>query len=382
MRREIRIVVKRMYFDYSATTPVSDEVLDTFVKACKRYPGNPNSLHQLGVESKHFLDMATKQIADLLKVKTSEIIYTSGASESNNTALKGICFKYQNRGKHIITTRLEHSSILEPLDYLKTLGFEIDYVPLLSDGTVDLEALKGMMRDDTILVTIASVSSELGILQPISEIGKIVKQYPKCFFHVDMTQNIGKVPFSLENVDLMSMSAHKIYGIKGIGLLYKKEEIDILPLIHGGKSTTKYRSGTPPLPLCASLAKALRLSLEKQTEQYRRVQSLQQQLLSSLQTIEAVTINSTEKSIPHIVNISIKGIKPETLLHALEAHEIYVSTKSACATEVKSDAVLAVTNDEERAMSSIRISLSYMTTEEEVHTLVQVLKEEIERLKW
>ena len=356
-------MVKRMYFDYSATTPVSDEVLDTFVKACKRYPGNPNSLHQLGVESKHFLDMATKQIADLLKVKTSEIIYTSGASESNNTALKGICFKYQNRGKHIITTRLEHSSILEPLDYLKTLEFEIDYVPLLSDGTVDLEALNGMMRDDTILVTIASVSSELGILQPISEIGKIVKQYPKCFFHVDMTQNIGKVPFSLENVDLMSMSAHKIYGIKGIGLLYKKEEIDILPLIHGGKSTTKYRSGTPPLPLCASLAKALRLSLEKQTEHCEKVTQLQQQLLSSLQEIEEITINSTDKSIPHIVNISIKGIKPETLLHALEAHEIYVSTKSACATEVKSDAVLAVTNDEERAMSSIRISLSYMTTE-------------------
>ena len=382
MRREIRIVVKRMYFDYSATTPVSDEVLDTFVKACKRYPGNPNSLHQLGVESKHFLDMATKQIADLLKVKTSEIIYTSGASESNNTALKGICFKYQNRGKHIITTRLEHSSILEPLDYLKTLGFEIDYVPLLSDGTVDLEALKGMMRDDTILVTIASVSSELGILQPISEIGKIVKQYPKCFFHVDMTQNIGKVPFSLENVDLMSMSAHKIYGIKGIGLLYKKEEIDILPLIHGGKSTTKYRSGTPPLPLCASLAKALRLSLEKQTEHCEKVTQLQQQLLSSLQEIEEITINSTDKSIPHIVNISIKGIKPETLLHALETHEIYVSTKSACATEVKSDAVLAVTNDLDSAMSSIRISLSHLTKEEEIDTLIQVLKEEIERLKW
>ncbi len=375
-------MVKSMYFDYSATTPVSDEVLDTFVKVSKRYPGNPNSLHKLGVESKHFLDMATKQIADLLRVKTSEIIYTSGASESNNTAVKGICFKYQNRGKHIITTRLEHSSILEPLNYLKTLGFEIDYVPLLSDGTVDLNALQTMMRDDTILVTIASVSSELGILQPISEIGKIVKQYPKCFFHVDMTQNIGKVPFSLENVDLMSMSAHKIYGIKGIGLLYKRDEIDILPLIHGGKSTTKYRSGTPPLPLCASLAKALRLSLEKQPEHYEKVMSLQQQLLSSLRKIEAVTINSTEKSIPHIVNISIKGIKPETLLHALETHEIYVSTKSACATEVKSDAVLAVTNDEESAMSSIRISLSHLTTEEEICTFIQVLKEEIERLKW
>ena len=382
MKREIRIVVMFMYFDYSATTPVSDEVLDTFVRVCKKYPGNPNSLHKLGVESKHFLDMATKQIADLLHVKPSEIIYTSGASESNNTALKGICLKYQNRGKHILTTMLEHSSVIEPLNYLKTLGFEVDYIPLLKDGTIDLETFKNMIREDTILVTVASVSSELGILQPISEIAKIVKQYPKCFFHVDMTQNIGKVPFSLEHVDMMSMSAHKIYGLKGIGLLYKNEKVDILPLIHGGKSTTKYRSGTPPLPLCASLAKALRISLEQEQVHYEQVLALQQYLLEHLKKIEQVSLNSTEKSIPHIVNISIIGIKPETLLHALETHEIYVSTKSACATEVKSDAVLAVTGSEERAMTSIRISLSHLTTKEEIDTFVKVLKEEIERLKW
>ena len=370
------------YFDYSATTPVSSEVLDTFVKVCKKYPGNPNSLHTLGVESKHFLDMATNQIATLLHVKPSEIIYTSGASESNNTVIKGVCFKYQNRGKHILTTPLEHSSVLEPLNYLKSLGFEVEYLPLTKEGSVDLKHLEKMIREDTILLTIASVSSELGILQPIEEIAKIVKKYPKCFFHVDMTQNIGKVPFSLDGVDFMSMSAHKIYGLKGIGLLYKKENIDILPLIHGGKSTTKYRSGTPALPLIASLSKALRLSLESQVENEKRVLELNHLLLKKLQEIEGIVVNSTSLSIPHIVNISVMGVKPETLLHALEKHEIYVSTKSACATLDKSLAVFSVTKDEKRSVSSIRISLSHLTQEKDIYELVDVLKEEVERLRW
>ena len=382
LKREIRIVVKSMYFDYSATTPVSDEVLDTFVQVCKKYPGNPNSLHRLGVESQRFLNQATEQVAKLLKVKPSEIIYTSGASESNNTVIKGVCFRYQNRGKHILTTPFEHSSIVEPLHYLEQFGFTVEYLPLLEDGTVDLEALENKMREDTILVTVASVSSELGILQPITEIAKIVKKYPKCFFHVDMTQNIGKVPFSLEQVDFMSMSAHKIYGLKGIGLLYKKEGIDIVPLIHGGKSTTKYRSGTPALPLIASLAKALRLSLEQQPQHDRIVEERNRQLQDGLKKIEGIVINSTNRSIPHIVNISVASVKPETLLHALEEKEIYVSTKSACATNTRSDAVYALTKDEKRALTTIRISLSHMTTEQEIETLLQVLKEEIERLRW
>lgn len=375
-------MVKSMYFDYSATTPVSDEVLDTFVQVCKKYPGNPNSLHRLGVESQRFLNQATEQIAKLLKVKPSEIIYTSGASESNNTVIKGVCFRYQNRGKHILTTPFEHSSIVEPLHYLEQFGFTVEYLPLLEDGTVDLEALENKMREDTILVTVASVSSELGILQPITEIAKIVKKYPKCFFHVDMTQNIGKVPFSLEQVDFMSMSAHKIYGLKGIGLLYKKEGIDIVPLIHGGKSTTKYRSGTPALPLIASLAKALRLSLEQQPQHDKIVEERNRQLQDGLKKIEGIVINSTNRSIPHIVNISVASVKPETLLHALEEKEIYVSTKSACATNTRSDAVYALTKDEKRALTTIRISLSHMTTEQEIETLLQVLKEEIERLRW
>lgn len=370
------------YFDYSATTPVNEEVLDTYCKTCINYPGNPNSLHSLGVQSKRLMDSATQQIAKQLNVKPHEIIYTSGASESNNTAIKGVCFKYQNRGKHIITTRLEHSSVVEPIEYLKTLGFTVDYAPLKEDGTIDLDAFQSLMRDDTILVSVASVSSELGILQPIDALGKIIATYPKCFFHVDMTQTFGKVPFSLEYVDFMSMSAHKIYGLKGIGLLYKKESIDILPLIHGGKSTTRYRSGTPALPLIVSFAKTIRMSLESLDVNYQRVFGLNQRLVSGLQQIDGIQINHTSATIPHIVNISIQGIKPETLLHALEEKEIYVSTQSACATSAVSIPVYEITKDEARAKSSIRISLSHLTTEEEVDDLLLVLKNLVESLRW
>lgn len=370
------------YFDYSATTPVSKEVLDTFVQTAQKYPGNPNSLHKLGSDSKRLMDSATKQVANLLHVKEEEIIYTSGASESNNMAIKGIAFQYQNRGKHMITTRLEHSSVEEPLNYLKTLGFDVDYAPLKSDGTIDIEKFKSLLREDTILVTIASVSSELGILQPIQEIGEILRDYPKCFFHVDMTQMIGKVPCSLENVDLMSMSAHKIYGLKGIGLLYKKEKIELVPLIHGGKSTTKYRSGTPALPLIVSLAKALRMSLESIYEHQKQVEIYNHMLIEALKKMDGIYMNSTEKSIPHIINISIDGIKPETLLHALEKREIYVSTKSACATSNQSIPVYEVTKSEKRSLESIRISLSHLTTKEEVEEFIDVLKSVIESLRW
>ena len=214
-----------IYLDYSATTPVNQDVLDSFIKACNRYPGNPNSLHKLGVESKNMIDKATNQIASIMGVKNEEIIYTSGSSESNNLAIKGICLMYQNRGKHIITTDLEHSSIYGPIDYLLKLGFEVSYVKLTQEGFVDLEHLKSLMRDDTILVTINSVNSELGIQQPINEIGVLLKCYPKCYFHVDMTQSVGKVKVNCENIDLISFSAHKFFGLKGIGVLIKKDKI-------------------------------------------------------------------------------------------------------------------------------------------------------------
>lgn len=361
-----------IYLDYSATTKAGEEVLDTFVKCSKEFIGNPNSLHILGVKSKNMIDSATRQIANLLNVKETEIIYTSGASESNNLAIKGICEKYKNRGKHIITTSLEHSSVYGPIDYLKENGYSVDFVKLNGDGTVDLNDLESLIKEDTVLVSINAVNSEIGILQPISDISNIVKKHPKCFFHCDMTQAIGKIKVDLSNIDLISFSAHKFFGIKGIGVLIKKDKIELEPLIHGGKSTTIYRSGTPPLPLIVSTSKALRLALENIESKEKYVKELNTYLKDKLSSYDKVKINSNNKCIPHILNISVLGVKPETMLHALERYEVYISTQSACSSlNAKSKAVFALTHDETRATSSIRISISHITTKEEIDEFIK-----------
>ena len=368
-----------IYLDYSATTPVDKEVLDTFNKASLEYWANPNSMHDLGVKAKQLIDASTKQIASILDVKPSEIIYTSGASEANNTAIKGIALKYQNRGKHIITTELEHSSVIAPMSYLSNLGFEIDFVKLDENGVVDLNNLEDLMRNDTILVSIASVNSEVGVIQPIDEIGKIVKKYPKCYFHSDVTQSIGKQKINFENIDLASFSGQKFFGMKGIGVLLKKESIVIEPLIHGGKSTTVYRSGTPATPLIASIAKALRLIYENFDEKTKTISSLREYLLSKIKNLD-IYVNSNDKCVPHIVNISLKGIKPETMQHALEESDIFISTQTACATSDYSKAVYAVTRDKDKARHSIRVSISYKTTREEIDLFVSAFSKLIDRL--
>ena len=371
-----------IYLDYSATTPVDKRVLDTYNKVCLDYPGNSNSLHTLGVKSKELENYATEEIAKMLKVKPNEIIYTSGASESNNLAIKGICNKYKNRGKHIITTFLEHSSIIAPLNYLTSQGFEVDFVKIKEDGQVDLDDLKSLLRDDTILVSICMVDSEIGLKQPIKEIAKILKDYPKCFFHVDCTQALGKIPVDLENVDLASMSGHKIYGLKGIGLLIKKENVTIEPQIHGGKSTTPWRSGTPALPLIVSLYKAMELLLPNVEKNLEYITKLNKKIKDKLSKYEEVHINSTINSIPNTINFSLKGIKPETFIHALDEKEIYISTKSACSSSDSiSNAVFALTKDKDLSNASLRVSLSYLTTEEEVNTFLKVFDESYKKLK-
>ncbi len=365
-----------VYLDYSATTKVSDEVLDTYVKVSKEYIGNPNSLHSLGVKSKEIIDLATNQIKDILKVPNHEVIYTSGASESNNLALKGIALKYKNRGTHIITTPLEHSSIVSPLNHLSKNGFNVDIVELNDDGTINLEHLKSLITDETLIVSVSLVDSELGIRQDIESISEILKDYPKCFFHVDATQAIGKVEIDFSDVDLISFSAHKFYGPKGIGVLLKKENIVIEPLIHGGKSTSIYRSGTPTTPLIVSMSKALRLANENLNNKYNHIKELNDILRDKLGNYSNVHVNSTNKSIPHILNFSIVGIKPETMLHALEQHDIFISTKSACSSNNSiSSSVLSVTKNEKYANHSLRISLSYLTTMEEINYFIDKFDE-------
>ena len=371
-----------IYLDYCATTPVTDEVIDVFSKVSKDYFANSNSLHKLGLKSRKLENYATEEISKYFNVKPNEIIYTSSSSEANNMALKGICFKYKNRANHIVTTKLEHSSIIETCNYLEKLGFIIDYVNLNKDGTVNLEDLEQKVTDDTLLVSICCVDSELGIRQPVEQIAKILKKYPKCFFHVDCTQAIGKVNVDFTNIDLASISAHKFFGLKGIGMLIKKENIELTPLIHGGKSTTIYRSGTPALSLIVSLKKALELIIDKVDINYEKISKLNEIIINGLKKYENVYINSTDKSIKHIINISIVGIKPETFIHALEEEEIYVSTKSACSNaDSISRPIKALTNSDSLASSSIRISLSYLTTEKQINKFLEVFDKCYQKLK-
>lgn len=361
-----------IYFDNSATTMVDDRVLETFNKVCKNYPGNSNSLHSLGIKSKELEDYATEGISKLLKVKPSEIIYTSGASESNNTVLKGVAFRYKNRGNHIITTPLEHSSVLETCKYLESKGFIIDYVKIKENGLIDTDDLERLLSDNTILVSISYVDSELGIKQDINTISNIVKKYPKCYLHIDATQAIGKIEVDFNNIDFLSMSGHKIFGLKGIGLLIKKENIVIDNLINGGKSTTIYRSGTPALPLICSLMKALELIIPNIDNNYNYVTTLSNKIKDNLSKYDKVHINSTENSIPYIINFSLLGIKPETFIHMMEEEDIYISTKSACSTSDISLSVDSIYHNIDIAKSSIRISLGYKNTMEEVDKFIEV----------
>lgn len=361
-----------IYLDYSATTPVDKRVLNTFNKVCLEYPGNSNSLHKLGMEAKELEDYATNKIGELLNLKNHEIIYTSGASESNNHVLKGVATKYQNRGKHIISTYLEHSSILSTLNYLSSQGFIVDYVKIKDDGLVDLEHLKQLLTNETILVSICAIDSELGIRQPIEEISDLIKEYPKCFFHSDCTQALGKIELDFNLFDFASCSAHKIYGMKGIGLLIKKKNIILDNLIHGGNSTTPYRSGTPALPLIVSTMKAISLILPNIKTNYNYIENLKTIITTAIQQYPEISINSTKNSICTTINISINNIKPETFIHALDEYNIYVSTKSACSnTDTMSNSVYSVTKDRDKAMHSIRITLSHLTTEEEIKEFIK-----------
>ena len=370
-----------IYLDYSATTPVNDEVIDTYSKVCREFIGNPNSLHSLGVKAKKLIDASTEQIADILGIKTSEIIYTSGSSEANNTAIKGVCSKYKNRGNHIITTELEHSSIIAPMQYLQKQGYDVDFVKLDKNGMVDLDDLERLLSDNTILVSIASVNSEVGVKQDLKKISKVIRKYPKVIFHSDVTQSIGKDKIDFSLVDLASISCQKFYGMKGIGALIKRDKLIIEPLIHGGKSTTIFRSGTPATPLIASFAKALRLAYNDFDKKFEHVVEMKKYLLEKIEKLP-IYINSNDNCLPHMVNISLKNIKSEVMLHALEEDNIFVSTQTACSTGNYSKAIYTLTGDKERSASSMRISLSYLTTKEEIDTFVDVFSKKIEALSF
>ena len=361
-----------IYLDYSANTPVDARVLEQFCAVERRCIGNANSHHQAGSAAKAEIDAATIKIASLLGVQPAEIIYTSGASEANNFALKGLARLSRHTGRHIISTPLEHSSVSGTLTALQEQGYEIDLLDVKQDGTVDLEHLKDLLRPDTICVAVTLVDSELGVVQPVQEIAAILKAYPHCHLHVDATQAVGKIPVSFEGVDTMSLTAHKFYGLNGIGLLIKRRNLALEPLIHGGESTTIYRSGTPTVALASSLACALNLAVTDLPGRVDHVAKLNAELRAALSTYPLVRINSPEHAIPHVLNLSVRNVKGTVFQRELDAKGVCISVKSACSSDgLPSRAVFAVSRDRRNALSSWRISLSHLTTEDEIKAFLQ-----------
>lgn len=357
-----------VYLDYAANSPVDKKVLNVFNKYSLEYYANPNSSHDLGLKTKKRIDLLSKKIANHFRVLPEDLIYTSGATESNNLVIKGICLKHQNKGKHIIISPLEHPSIISPVNIMQEHGFEVDIVPLDKEGKIDIKILKTLIRKDTILVSICAVDGEIGLIQPIEEIGLILKKYPNCNFHIDASQAIGRVKIDFENVDLISIAPHKFNGLNGFGLLIKKQNIELTPIINGGKSTTIYRSGTPIIAQIAALEKAVYLVNQEFSKRLDYVKELNLSLRKFFQGYENIIINSLQTGVPHILNFSIINFKSSDLLKKLNQRGIYLSTKSACCSDNTnpSNAVLALTKDNNKALNSVRISLSHLTTEQEI----------------
>lgn len=355
-----------IYLDYSANTPMDPAVLAVYGETEQAYIGNPNSEHPAGLAARERLAAVTDSISARLGIRSAEIIYTSGASEANNLALKGIARMQRHLGKHIITTPLEHPSVSGPLTWLQEQGYEIDLVDVGRDGKVSLDHLRELLRRDTVLVAVAAVDSELGAVQPVREIAELLLAWPDCRFHVDATQAVGKLDFSFAGIDTVSLTAHKIYGPNGIGMLFKRGSVLLEPLIHGGTGASLYRSGTPTLGLAAALDTALALSMEARKERCAYVKELNNTLRSALSAYPKVRINSPEDALPHILNLSVSGVKGTVFQKALGEKGVCVSVKSACSTDgTPSRAVYAVSRDRRNALSSWRISLSHLTTEAE-----------------
>jgi len=377
-----------VYFDYSATSPVHPEVARSIYEVMTKYYGNPSSLHQLGVEAEKLVMRSREQIAELMQVPRSSIIFTSGGSESNNLAIKGVVSRWQSRGKHIITTAVEHSSVYDTCRQLEKYGYDLTILPVDQDGRVDPESVRDAIREDTVLVSIMHVNNEIGSIQPIEQIGAILQQYPKIVYHVDAVQAAGKIPVYPKRlgVDLLSLSAHKFRGPKGIGLLYKREGLRIDPLIAGGGQEAGLRSGTENVPYIVGMAKAFRLAIHDLDDARRHVSELRRVLLSRLGDIPELKLNTPleeDRAVPHIVNVSCIGMKSEVIVHALEQRGFYISSRSACSSheDKPSRILLALGYSDDRAVSGLRISFAKEHTIEQIEQLADALRTTVKEMK-
>lgn len=372
-----------IYFDHAATTPIRHEILDTYNDLLNNFFANPSSLHRLGQETSHLLSIAREQIASLFKRKSEEVIFTSGATEANNLAIKGYALRYQNRGKHLITSKIEHPSVLKAFEQLEKQGFECTYLDVDDNGTINLEQLRNSIRNDTILVSIMTVNNEVGSINNIKEIAAIVHQYPKVVFHSDTTQAIGKIDIPYNDIDIFVLSAHKLNGLKGSGALIKRKHIEFLPLLSGGGQEFDYRSGTNDFQKEVVLAKTVRLVLEEQKKHYLKVKELHDYLLALLNSNKEISLNSPIDGSPYIINFSFLNKKASVVVEALSKAEIMVSTISACSSKktVHSYVLEAMGKSKQIYQNSLRVSFGYQNTKEEIDYFVKVLFETINSIR-
>lgn len=368
-----------IYFDNSATTKISPEVLATYDTVSQKIWGNPSSLHNSGEEAWNLLEQARQQVAKLFGVKTSEIIFTSGGSEGDNWVIKGTAFAKRRFGKHIITTAVEHAAVRNSMAQLEELGFDVTYLPVDSEGRINPADVQAALRPDTILVSIMAVNNEIGTVQPIKEVGEILKNYPNVHYMVDAVQAIGKgldsAVFS-DRVDFATFSGHKFHAPRGTGFVYMKSGRKIAPLISGGGQERTLRSGTENTPGDVAMARAIRLVKENEQQAVQQEQSIKELIYDHLKKFDHVKIFSGRDQgfAPHILCFAIVGVQGETIVHAFEEQGIYISTTSACSSKKHAEAgtLAAMKVPEDEATSAVRISLGDQNTIEEADKFNQV----------
>ena len=362
-----------IYFDNAATTKIYDDALTSYVQVSQKFFGNPSSLHQLGVDAYQVLTKARAQVASLLSVQPEEIFFTSGGTESNNWAIKGTALEKSVFGKHIITTKIEHPSVIQTCKQLERFGFEVTYLDVDSKGIVSIDQLKESLRKDTILVSVMAVNNEVGAVQPIAEIAKVLEEYPSIHFHVDCVQAVERASqlLAIGRIDLLSLSAHKFHGPRGVGIMYKKFGRKIQALLTGGGQEKGERSTTENLPGIVATTKALRMALEEESV----TGELRSQLWKELATKPEIRIFSPEDGASHVLCFAIKGVRGEVVVHAFENHGIYISTTSACSSKKgdSSSTLYAMDVPTEWATGAVRVSFSNDNTKEEVEQFIEVL---------
>ena len=377
-----------VYLDNSATTRCFDEVAQLMHKImCEDY-GNPSSMHHKGVEAEQYLRYAKETLARILKVNEKEILFTSGGTESDNIALIGTAMANHRRGRHLITTAIEHPAVLQPMSYLENQGFQVTYLSVDREGRISLKDLERAIRPDTILVSIMHTNNEIGSIQPIAEAGTLIKRINShTLFHVDAVQGFGKfhVYPAKMHVDMLSVSGHKIHGPKGVGFLYIREGTKVNPIIYGGGQQKGMRSGTENVPGIAGLAKAAEIAYANLDTDMDRMYELRDMFIRGVSVIDHVRVNGCpgREGAAHIVSLSIRGVRSEVLLHAMEEKGIYVSAGSACAAHKPqpSATLKAIGVEKDLLDSTIRFSFSVFTTKEEIQYTIQALSEMIPMLR-